>query len=359
MRASRRSAASLAFFRSRYCLSSSCFRLRLPASIAARNCSAAAAFTLRSISSSQSSCGAAHESCRTSREWRQYHGSVSEMRSATTAGTLRHLPHDSSSHATQLSDAANRPSMDASMGRADMAAHAASTSSTVSGGGGQSAGPRGGRWRGVAEREREGVDGRVVARGCERRRRAGRARADRAPSPAATARRSRPSSIAGGRAARGGRRARWPRGSASIASTRHSRPGVSAMGAASISAMATAFAAATAAVTGMTAGGDEESRGRRRDRRPRQVRLFLLHPRRRRAHLGWRVHRRDPHRRGAPGDGPRAPPARSARRRARARRSKAARERPGLPPSRPSFCEATQIRGALAFQTSMDRSDLL
>lgn len=48
---------------------------------------------------------------------------------------------------------------------------------------------------------------------------------------------------------------------------------------------------------------------------------------------------------GAPGDGPRAPPARSARRTARARRSKTARERPGLPPSRPSFCEATQIPG--------------
>ena len=46
----------------------------------------------------------------------------------------------------------------------------------------------------------------------------------------------------------------------SIASTRHSRPGVSATGAASISA-ATALAAATAAVTGMTSGGDENRGG--------------------------------------------------------------------------------------------------
>ena len=260
MRASRRSAASLAFFRSRYCLSSSCFRLRLPASIAARNCSAAAAFTLRSISSSQSSCGAAHESCRTSRECRQYHGSVSEMRSATTAGTLRHLPHDSSSHATQLSDAANRPSMDASMGRADMAAHAASTSSTVSGGGGQSAGsPSAGGGEGSPSgrgKASTGASSRADANDDD----APVAPAPNAPSPAAT-RPSFSSVVHRGRTCS----ARWTsravaRGSASIASTRHSRPGVSAMGAASISA-ATAFAAATAAVTGMTAGGDENRGG--------------------------------------------------------------------------------------------------
>ena len=264
MRASRRSAASLAFFRSRYRLSSSCFRLRLPSSIAARNCSAAAAFTLRSISSSQSSCGAAHESCRTSREWWQNHGSASEMRSATAAGTLRHLPHAAASHATQLSDAANRPSMDASMGRADMAAHAASTSSTVSGGGGwQSAGSEAGGGEGSPSGRGKASTG------------ASRAGANDdapvAPTPnAAAGRPSAPSPAASpsfsSNVHRGRTCALWTSravawgSDGSIASTRHSRPGVSATGAASISA-ATAFAAATAAVTGMTAGGDENRGG--------------------------------------------------------------------------------------------------
>ena len=134
-RAARRSAANLAFFRSRYSLSRRRFFSRLRRSASARDAAskasrsaAAAAFTRRSISSSSSSCGRWHPAYLASRESAQRQLSESPTPCATAEGTRRHLPHPGASQHTHASRAAATPSMEASIGSRECAAHAASIS---------------------------------------------------------------------------------------------------------------------------------------------------------------------------------------------------------------------------------------